>query len=69
MKSAEKNMKLSKLPKQAAPVLRQSTSSAPIADGSGVEASGFFDDVVKVGTDVLTGAGKGALGGALGAIG
>ena len=54
MKSAEKNMKLSKLPKQAAPVLRQSTSSAPIADGSGVEASGVLD--------VLKGAAKGAWG-------
>jgi hypothetical protein len=36
-------MKSSKLPKQAAPVLRPSTSSAPIGDGSGVEASGWWD--------------------------
>ncbi len=31
--------KSSKFPIQAAPVVRQSTSSVPIADGSGVEAS------------------------------
>ena len=42
-------MKSSKLPKQAAPVVRQSTSSAPIADGSGVEASGIWDIVKRAG--------------------
>ncbi len=47
-------MKSRKLPKQTAPVTRQSTSSAPIADGSGVEASGFLD--------ILKGAATGALG-------
>ena len=46
--------KSSKFPIQAAPVVRQSTSSAPIADGSGMEASGWLD--------VLTGAAQGALG-------
>ncbi len=39
--------KFNKIPRQAAPVVRQSTSSAPIADGSGVEASGWFDDLAE----------------------
>lgn len=48
--------KFNKLPKQSAPVIRHTVSTAA-TDGNGVEASGFLDIL------------KGAATGALGAIG
>jgi hypothetical protein len=58
-------MKTQNLPKQSAPVIRHS-SSATISGENGVEASGFFDDLVNkaksVGMDALQGALAGALG-------
>lgn len=57
-------MKKPNLPKQSAPVIRHS-SSATISGENGVEASGFFDDLVSTVKSTGMNALQGALAGAL----